>query len=499
MKAVILAAGIGSRLRPITFKKPKCMVKVSGRPIIDYQIKAFSAAGIKDIAIIVGYHSKIVKEYCRGIKDVNISIIENYDFESTNNMYSLYLASCYWKGEEFILSNGDVIFDERIPLYLKECAVSDLIAADKGSYNEESMKIIVNEENLIIDISKSISSSEAYGNSIDLYKFSTNSSKILFDHIKEIIEVKKRLREWTEIAIQDLVKSQKIMMQPYNIHGLKWIEIDNYDDLSIADKLFSSIKSSINEAKIFFIDLDGTIYLGDKPITGSPYFINKLLKMEKLFYFLSNNSSKAKNDYIKKLASMGISAKENQIILSTDGLIEYLKCNNLKDVFVLGTSSMEKSILDAGINTKSEKPMLVVLGYDTELTYEKVERAVLLINKGIDYIATHCDIVCPTAEGPIPDIGSIIALIETATGKKPSKVFGKPNVEMIDHILKQHGISASHAVIIGDRIYTDMKLAKNIGASFILVLSGETKREDIEELEEFPELIVNSLYDLVQE
>ena len=499
MKAVILAAGIGSRLRPITYKKPKCMVKVSGRPILDYQIKAFAAAGIKDIAIVVGYQSKMVKEYCRYINDINISIIENDDFESTNNMFSLYLASYFWKDEEFILSNGDVIFDERIPLYLNECSFPDLIAADKGSYSEESMKIIVNENNLIVDISKNISASEAYGNSIDLYKFSVSSSGILFNHIKEIIEYEKRLREWTEVAIQDLVKCQKIMMQPYDINGLNWIEIDNFDDLSVADKMYSTIKTSISDAKIFFIDLDGTIYLGNKPITGSANFINMLLKNEKLYYFLSNNSSKDKNNYVKILSSMGITAKENQIILSTDGLIEYLKCSNINDVFVVGTSAMEKSIVEAGINTKSEKPMLVVLGYDTELTYEKIKRAALLINKGIDYIATHCDIVCPTDEGPIPDIGSLIALIEIATGKKPRKIFGKPNVEMIGHVLKKHGIIASQAVVIGDRIYTDMQLAKNIGANFILVLSGETKREDIEELDEYPDLITNSLNDLLQE
>src|SRR5690606_4320311 len=114
MKAVILAEGIGSRLRPITLTKPKCLVRAAGRPILDYQIQAYIAAGIKKIIIVAGYQSRAVHDYCKHIKDAEITIIENPDYETTNNMYSLYLAKEYVENQAFVLSNGDVAFDPQI-------------------------------------------------------------------------------------------------------------------------------------------------------------------------------------------------------------------------------------------------------------------------------------------------------------------------------------------------------------------------------------------------
>jgi HAD superfamily hydrolase (TIGR01450 family) len=493
MKAVILAAGVGSRLRPITAKKPKCLVTVAGRPILDYQIRAYIAAGIEDIIIVAGYESTKVKEYCRHIKDVNIKIIENEDYENTNNMYSLYLTKHDIQGKKFLLSNGDVVFDARIAYELLHNRENDLIAADIGTFLEESMKITLGPRGYITDISKKINKESAFGTSIDLYKFSEQSSRLFFRHMEKIIEEDKNLKDWTEVALQELLNQGSLKMKPFDIGQKHWVEIDNYDDLALADRLFAKFDTALREKKIIFIDLDGTVYLEDQPIEGARDFVHKLSEQGINFYFLSNNSSRSKGEYVQKLASMGIEVPQEKIVLSTDGLTNFLQEHKVKEVFVVGTKSMEAYIATAGINTRSIHPEYVVLGYDTELTYAKVRQAAIYLNRGADLLATHRDLVCPTPEGPIPDIGSILAMVETATGKKPVKIFGKPDSLMVEHILRQHGVRGDETVFVGDRIYTDMELASRVGGSFILVLSGETKRHDIEDIDKIPDLVVQDI------
>jgi HAD superfamily hydrolase (TIGR01450 family) len=254
---------------------------------------------------------------------------------------------------------------------------------------------------------------------------------------------------------------------------------------------------TLQTKKAVFLDLDGTVYLGDKLIDGAARFLEYLRERNIAHYFLSNNSSRSKKDYVTKLSNLGIKAGTDQIILSTDGVIEFLKEQRIKRVYVVGTKSMKCMFQESDINPESSQPEYVILGYDTELTYEKLCKAVLLLQNNIELVATHCDFVCPTPEGPIPDVGSMLALIEKATGKKPYRIFGKPNPEMIAHILERHNAKPQDAVIIGDRIYTDMELANRIGCDFILVLSGETRLHDIKNLERQPALVVNSLDDII--
>ena len=496
MKAVILAAGVGSRLRPITERRPKCLVNVAGRAILERQIEAYASAGIKDIIIVAGYQSERVQEYCSGLQHSKVKIVENVDYAVTNNMYSLYLAKEELAGEEFILSNGDVVFDPAIILMLVSSKARDLVVVQAGHYDEEAMKIGTNPSNYISDISKTISSQTAYGTSIDVYSFSRQSSEILFSEIRALVEKEKKLNEWTEMALQRLFRSQALKMRPLDIGKTGWVEIDDYRDLLAAERTFSEYSKSLFDKKLFFVDLDGTTYIGDEIVPGAQQFLGLLKNRNIPYYFLSNNSSRSKTDYVKKLRKMNIEANEQRIVLSTDGLLEFLKSSHTHEVFLVGTKSMEKSMSTAGINSLSHSPEYVVLGYDTELTYEKLRKACLHILNGVPILATHKDIVCPTPEGPIPDIGSILALLEKATAKKPLKIFGKPNREMIQHLMEHHKATGENTVVIGDRLYTDMELARNTGSGFVLVLSGETKREDIEDIPDWPDLVVNSLKDL---
>jgi HAD superfamily hydrolase (TIGR01450 family) len=492
MEAVILAAGVGSRLRSITENKPKCMVKVSGMPIIEHQIKAYLNAGIDKVHVITGYKNDTVKDYLESYNKTRINVVFNKDYAKTDNMYSLFLTRKELFGKEFVLSNGDVVFDASIINDIVNQTPVDVIACDKGSFDDEAMKIIVNKEGYITSISKQIPPDSAFGNSLDLYRFSSISSEVFFSEITRIIELENNVNCWVEVGLERLLSNGQLKMRPFDISRRRWVEIDNMQDLLNADKVFSSL-SSLNNKKLFFIDLDGTIFLGDQVIPGASNFISALRQYNKHFYFLSNNSSKSKMDYVKKLRSMDIEVSEKEIILSTDGVIEYLLKGEYKDIYVLGTNSMKLLFREAGFNMDSAKPQCVVLGYDTELTYEKLRETALLLLNGVDFFATHCDMVCPTPQGPIPDIGSFLALLKAATGRAPDKIFGKPNIEMVSKVLNTHDVSPEDVVIIADCLYTDMELAKRINCDFICVLSGETSREDIEKSDDQPELIIKNV------
>ncbi|MFB2761450.1 NTP transferase domain-containing protein [Shewanella xiamenensis] len=242
MIGVILAAGVGSRLRPMTNDKPKCLVTTAGKTILQYQLDTYKEAGIKDLVIVVGYEGNKIKDYCKHIKDFNITIIENDIYEDTNNMYSFYLVKDQVKGKPFILNNADLSVDPSLVSKMLNDSRDNLVAVDKGLYNEESMKVTVNSLGNIVDISKKISEKDSYGCSIDFYKFSDTSSQIFFNELERIIEIDKNLKDWTEVAMQRLFKSQLLEFEPFDIQGLSWVEIDNYDDLALSDQIFSQKK-----------------------------------------------------------------------------------------------------------------------------------------------------------------------------------------------------------------------------------------------------------------
>ncbi|MGB6864081.1 MAG: HAD-IIA family hydrolase [Candidatus Aminicenantaceae bacterium] len=255
----------------------------------------------------------------------------------------------------------------------------------------------------------------------------------------------------------------------------------------------------LKNKKVVFMDLDGTIYLGENLIEGAHQFLDYLKVKRIHHYFLSNNSSRSKADYVKKLSRLGIQTDADHILLSTDGVIEFLHDQGIKEVYVVGTHSMKDMFLEAGIQVASPNPVYVVLGYDTELTYEKLSTSALFLQNNVPLIATHPDLVCPTSKGPIPDVGAMLALYEKATGVKPERIFGKPNPEMITHVFKKHNVGPEDAVMIGDRIYTDMELANRVPCDFILVLSGEAKRSDLQNVSHAPALVVNTIGEIISQ
>ncbi len=252
----------------------------------------------------------------------------------------------------------------------------------------------------------------------------------------------------------------------------------------------------IKSKKCFIFDLDGTVYMGDVPIQGTIDFIKKNIRKLHI-YFMTNNTSKTPDEYITRLGKFGIEVTPDQIISPFIPLFKYFTEYQLKYIFLLANKKVEEYIQrkfpDIEFTDQFEKCEAIVLTFDTDLTYVKLKTASLILqNKPkVKYVATHPDNVCPTNQGNIPDVGGFIKLLEITTGRIPEKVFGKPNVELINKIKTVY--KEDEIAIVGDRIYTDMKLAENANVDFILVLSGETTIDDIKNLKIAPAYIVTNM------
>ena len=260
----------------------------------------------------------------------------------------------------------------------------------------------------------------------------------------------------------------------------------------------NELSSILGKKKVFFFDLDGTIYLGNKLFKGVIELIEILHEKELPFFFLSNNSSKSTSDYIKKLNDLNLNVTTNNLILSQHPAIEYLRSKNYKRVYLLGTESLKLEFQQEGFTLTDFNPEIVVLAFDQDLTYEKLVKTSYMLQGDIPYIATHLDNRCPTEKGYIPDAGGIAALLFKATERMP-KVFGKPNKEMILFKLRELDIEPIDAILFGDRLYTDIKMGREAGIITCCVLSGETTTEMIEKNQSYPpDFIINGIWDILE-
>lgn len=255
----------------------------------------------------------------------------------------------------------------------------------------------------------------------------------------------------------------------------------------------------LKNKKLFLLDMDGTIYIEQTLIPGAKEFLDALLKQKKRYVFLTNNSSKGTEAYLKKLHALGITADESNIFTSGMATALYIIENNLpKNLYVVGTNSFKKQLEEYGLNVVEniDSAKLVIVGFDTELTYEKLTDACELISRGTQYIATNPDLVCPIADGKfIPDCGAICNMIESATNKKPLFI-GKPRKEMVEIVAKKEKIDLEDIVIIGDRLYTDVACGINAGITSAVVLTGETKKEHLKDTSFPPDFVFDSIDDL---
>lgn len=239
----------------------------------------------------------------------------------------------------------------------------------------------------------------------------------------------------------------------------------------------------LQDKRLFLLDMDGTIYLDDRLFDGVTAFLSRIREKGGRYLFLTNNSSKGVEGYIEKLNGMGIATGREDYLTSVDAAIDLLRRRYPgRRCYVQGTRSFYDQLAAAGIPVTCDREdgaEILLSGFDRELTFQKLEDACILLNRGITWLATNPDWVCPTWYGAVPDCGSVCQMLTNATGREPIFI-GKPQPAMAELAMRRTGIGREETVLIGDRVYTDIACAVNAGIDSILVLSGEGTREDTE-------------------
>lgn len=252
------------------------------------------------------------------------------------------------------------------------------------------------------------------------------------------------------------------------------------------------------QVKCFALDMDGTIYLGERWIDGAKAFLERIEASGRSYVFVTNNSSKNAAVYVEKLARMGLAVEEDKIVTSGQATIWYLQRHFPdKKVFLLGNPLLREEFLQAGICLEEKEPEVVVTAFDTSLDYRKMCRVCDFVRAGLPYLATHPDYNCPTEDGFIPDAGAIHAFIHASAFRYPDRVIGKPNEDIIEYLTTRVKTERKQIAMVGDRLYTDIAAGRNHGLTSVLVLSGEATMEDAQDSEVSPHLIFSSVREMI--
>ncbi len=249
----------------------------------------------------------------------------------------------------------------------------------------------------------------------------------------------------------------------------------------------------LRNKKLFLFDLDGTLYLGERLFPFTRELLATLRRTGRDYLFLTNNSSKSVADYVKKLRRLGVPAQEGDFVTSAQATLAYLRrAHPDRTFYVCGTGSLAAELAGGGVRLTNrwEEAQGVVMGFDTELTFGKLEDVCRILTRGeVPYIATNPDLVCPTEFGFVPDCGSVCAMIENATGKRP-RVIGKPETALVELAMARKGRTKSETAVVGDRLYTDIQCGLNAGVTSVLVMSGETTPALLAAAPQKPDLIL---------
>lgn len=248
----------------------------------------------------------------------------------------------------------------------------------------------------------------------------------------------------------------------------------------------------------FICDMDGVIYHGNRILDGVADFINWMIANDKKFVFLTNSPEKTPHELSMKLQRMGLTVSADHFYTSAMATAEFLHSQKPDcTAYVIGEAALTKALYDQGIYMNDVNPDYVVVGETRTYNFEKIEKAIELVNKGAKLIGTNPDITGPTERGIMPATGSLIAPIEIATNKKAYFV-GKPNPLMLRHGFRLLACHSQEIAIIGDRMDTDIIAGIESNVDTVLVLSGVTAREDIDHFPYRPKYILNGVCDLVR-
>ena len=275
----------------------------------------------------------------------------------------------------------------------------------------------------------------------------------------------------------------------------------------------------LSKKRAFVCDLDGTLFMGPNPIKPAVDFVIANTKSGRFrFYYLTNNTSKCPEEYMKKIAGAAIPVMPDQILTPLITLESYIREKGYTSVYLMAsekvTAHLTERLADAGVRFEyePERNELIALTYDKELTYDKLAKATSLWNMRncppspmcpirtrnatpVDFVATHPDNCCPSERGPIPDIGGMMKFLEITNGMLPTHVFGKPSPTLLAPVLER--FSKEQVAVVGDRLYTDKAIADNAGVDFVCVLSGETTPADLKRYVGTPPAVVVETFDQV--
>jgi len=248
------------------------------------------------------------------------------------------------------------------------------------------------------------------------------------------------------------------------------------------------------------LDMDGTIYRGKTLFAFTNGFLALLHRLGITHSFLTNNCSKSLADYTAHLRGMGVAAEPGQIHTSAHAMIELLRTQHpaLRRLFLIGTPSLAEEVKVAGYelttDNAEDEPDAVLVAFDLNLGYATMCRAAYWIKQGKPFFATHPDRVCPTDEPTvIIDCGAVCAALTAATGREPVAVPGKPDPRMLLGLCSRLGLRPDEVAMVGDRLYTDMEMARRAGAFGVLVLSGEATQADVDAAAHRPDLVLRDL------
>ncbi len=240
----------------------------------------------------------------------------------------------------------------------------------------------------------------------------------------------------------------------------------------------------------FLLDMDGVIYRGDQLIEGTITFLERLRALSLPYLFLTNNSQRARRDIVAKLRRLGLPADDHQVFTCAMATARFLAGQRpCGTAFVLGENGLANALHVNGYSVVDSDPDYVVVGEGRTFTFEMIEKAVRLVEKGAKLIATNMDTTCPTDQGLRPGCGAIVAMIEKATGVEAFSV-GKPSPVMMRMARKEMGLATDEVVMVGDTMYTDILGGVQLGYRTVLVLSGHTTEEDLKSYAYQPDLIV---------
>lgn len=253
----------------------------------------------------------------------------------------------------------------------------------------------------------------------------------------------------------------------------------------------------LKETDAFLFDLDGTVYLDETPIGDVKGTLARLRAMHKRIVFLTNNSSKTEAEYRQKLARIGLWREGDLVYTSAMATAEYVAARfPHKRVYLLATDAVKEEF-SRTVPLVEEAPDVVILAYDTTLTFAKMKRFNEFLAGGAVFLATHPDAVCPTAGVSMPDVGAFLELFYTSSGRRPDLIVGKPGTAMGEGLERRLGIPRARMCMTGDRMHTDIRFGNNCGMHTVLVLSGETTEEMMKNFPDRPDLVLPDVNALV--